>query len=71
MWRVVCMGPGPQANVRRVVDRGPLLPEEARARHWAAFLAATGFYERVTVEYCADVTGRRDTPAGTGLSFVT
>lgn len=71
MWRVVCIGPGARAHVRRIVDRGPLLPEEERARHWAAFLAATGLYERVTVEHCANITGRGGAAGDGGLSFVT
>jgi hypothetical protein len=33
-----------------VVDRGPLQPDEHRARQFAAWLTATGLYERVSVE---------------------
>jgi hypothetical protein len=50
MWRIVCVGPGPGGTPRRVVDRGPLQPDEHRARQFAAWLSATGLYERVSVE---------------------
>jgi hypothetical protein len=50
MWRIVCVGPGPQGTPRRVVDRGPLLPDETRANALAAWLSATGLYERVRIE---------------------
>lgn len=49
MWRIVCVGPGPLDHVRRVVDRGPLHPDRARANQIADFLRATGLYESVKV----------------------
>ena len=49
MWRVICLGPGPQDRPRRVADRGPLLDSEARAQSLAQQLRATGLYERVKV----------------------
>lgn len=50
MWRVVCVGPGPQDRIRRVVDRGPLHPDQARTHALAQQLRATGLYEFVRVE---------------------
>ena len=50
MWRVACVGPGPGGQPRRVTDRGPLFPTEDGAQRAAAWLQATGLYERVTVE---------------------
>jgi hypothetical protein len=49
MWRVICIGAGPGGIPRRVVDRGPLCDDERRVRAVAAWLGATGLYERVEV----------------------
>lgn len=49
MWQVVCVGPGPEDKVRRVVDRGPLHPDKTRADSIAEWLKKTGLYETVTV----------------------
>jgi hypothetical protein len=45
MWRVVCTGQG--ALRRRIVDRGPMHAEKARAEGFAKFLGETGLYESV------------------------
>lgn len=50
MWCVVCIGRRLAEHPHRVVDRGPLLPQEQRARAIAAWLRSTGLYEHVTVE---------------------
>ncbi len=50
MWRVVCIGPSPLDQVRRVVDKGPLHPDHGRVNVIATQLRATGLYESVTVE---------------------
>jgi len=49
MWRIVCIGPGPQDSMRRVVDRGPLHNDRERVQAMAAFLRSTGLYESVKV----------------------
>ena len=49
MFRVVCTGPWPYDRPRRVTDRGPLLPDAARAERLARWLRGTGLYERVDV----------------------
>lgn len=49
MWRVICIGPGPNDTPRRVVDRGPLITNEEAARRIAARLASTGLYESVRI----------------------
>lgn len=50
MWRVVCLGPGPNDTPRRILDRGPLVASEAQAQAIAVWLRATRLYERVDVE---------------------
>jgi len=50
MWRVVCIGRCPHDQGRRAIDRGPLQSSRQRAAEIAAWLQATGMYERVTLE---------------------
>jgi len=61
VWRVVCVGPGPNDKPRRRVDKGPLMPEKARATAIAAWLRSTGLYESVTVQNNDDVKASRHT----------
>ena len=63
MWRVICLGPGPLDQPRRILDRGPLLDSEARAEAIARRLRATGLYERVEVRRIAGAPPRGPTDA--------
>ena len=62
MWRVVCVGPGPRERSRRMIDRGPLLPDEKRAISIAAYLRSTGLYESVKVEVSSASAALMDAP---------
>ena len=63
MWRVVCIGAGPGGKPRRIVDRGPLSGDERRVRSVAAWLSATGLYERVEVRKSSTASAPPAEPA--------
>ena len=69
MWQVVCVGPSPMDRIRRVVDKGPLLPDLRRANSIAGFLRSTGLYESVKVEGSSARLATAAAPGGADQSF--